>query len=226
MKLTTDQIARLFTFCEKHLVFYYEVQTELVDHLANAIEQKMEANTKITFEEALNRVYADFGIMGFVPIVREKEAQTRRTVKKMYWNLVKAQFGWPQILAFLVLSGIFFTITSWNLTVGVVAILFLSAAGVITTLYHQLALTKYIRQSEKRFLLATYGQGFQTGLFCFYLICQMMIHTDFFWELPLLLSILGAFWVITFLAKIQLVSQVKKRLTEQFPQIFTPQVAA
>ena len=39
--LTDEQIAALFAFCEKHLVRHYDLQVELVDHLANAIETKM-----------------------------------------------------------------------------------------------------------------------------------------------------------------------------------------
>ncbi|MFA9390600.1 MAG: hypothetical protein ACERKD_12380 [Prolixibacteraceae bacterium] len=39
-KITELQIQDLFTFCEENGVSHYELQIELVDHLANAIEQK------------------------------------------------------------------------------------------------------------------------------------------------------------------------------------------
>ena len=39
MKLTKEQIQQLYKFTRQHYVEYYDVQTELVDHLANDIEQ-------------------------------------------------------------------------------------------------------------------------------------------------------------------------------------------
>ena len=39
MELTEEQIHELYKFTKKHYVEHYDVQTELVDHLANDIEQ-------------------------------------------------------------------------------------------------------------------------------------------------------------------------------------------
>lgn len=39
MKLTPEQIQELYKFTRQHYVEHYDVQTELVDHLANDIEQ-------------------------------------------------------------------------------------------------------------------------------------------------------------------------------------------
>jgi hypothetical protein len=49
MMLSQEQLQELFSFCEKHFVQYYDVQVELVDHLANAIEAEMAANPKRSF---------------------------------------------------------------------------------------------------------------------------------------------------------------------------------
>ena len=38
MKLTEEQIQQLYKFTRQHYVEHYDVQTELVDHLANDIE--------------------------------------------------------------------------------------------------------------------------------------------------------------------------------------------
>ena len=43
--ITEAQYESLFAFCRKHYVQYYDVQVELVDHLAAAIEEKI-ANLK------------------------------------------------------------------------------------------------------------------------------------------------------------------------------------
>ena len=46
MKLTTEQIDQLYRFTRQHYVEWYDLQTELVDHLANAIEEQWQENPK------------------------------------------------------------------------------------------------------------------------------------------------------------------------------------
>ncbi len=48
MKKTVNekQIERLFQFTREHYVKHYDLQSELVDHLANAIEQRWEETPK------------------------------------------------------------------------------------------------------------------------------------------------------------------------------------
>ncbi len=64
MKVNQEQIASLYAFTKKHYVEFYDLQTELVDHLANAIEAQWENNPEIPFEEALQIEFKKFGIFG------------------------------------------------------------------------------------------------------------------------------------------------------------------
>lgn len=63
--LTPQQIEHLHEFCEFHNVKYYDVQIELVDHLASAIEKHWETEPQLTFEEALVDVAEQFGVDPF-----------------------------------------------------------------------------------------------------------------------------------------------------------------
>lgn len=96
---TKEQIDYLYRFCEKHVVFFYELQTELVDHLANGIEEEMDKDKSLSFESALDRVYARFGIFGFATFVREKQSQVFKKVRKEFWLLVLKQFRWPPLFS-------------------------------------------------------------------------------------------------------------------------------
>ncbi|HUZ57957.1 MAG TPA: hypothetical protein VMU83_04180 [Hanamia sp.] len=87
--LTKEQVDCLFIYCEKHFVKYYEVQIELVDHLANAIETKMDANHKLSFEKALDEVHESFGVRGFAPLVSEKQIAAEKQSGKLFWKLFK-----------------------------------------------------------------------------------------------------------------------------------------
>ena len=64
-KLSIDQIVHLFTFTRQHYVEYFDVQSELVDHLANAIETEWQANPKLPFDEALNKEFKKFNFRAF-----------------------------------------------------------------------------------------------------------------------------------------------------------------
>ena len=73
MKLSTEQIEHLFNFTKKHYVEHYDVQVELVDHLANAIEDQWKENPNILFEDALQTEFKKFGVFGFTSLVEQKK---------------------------------------------------------------------------------------------------------------------------------------------------------
>ena len=71
MKLSKEQIDRLYQFTSQHYVEYYDLKTELVDHLANAIEEQRAANPNISFDEALQKKFKKFGVFGFSDVVEQ-----------------------------------------------------------------------------------------------------------------------------------------------------------
>ena len=48
-KLSKEQIQHLYTFTRQHFVEHFDVQTELVDHLANDIEQILTEKPTLSF---------------------------------------------------------------------------------------------------------------------------------------------------------------------------------
>ena len=50
MKLSAHQIQKLYDFTRQHYVEHYDLQTELVDHLDNSIEQQWIENPKCFFD--------------------------------------------------------------------------------------------------------------------------------------------------------------------------------
>ncbi|MBS1666657.1 MAG: hypothetical protein JST58_04700 [Bacteroidetes bacterium] len=74
------------------------MQTELVDHLANAIENMQKENPLMGFDETLNKVHLSFGYDGFKKMVREKQKEASRNSWNLLWESFKAQFQWPKII--------------------------------------------------------------------------------------------------------------------------------
>ena len=84
-KLSAAHIEQLYAFTRAHFVDYYDVQTELVDHLANGIEAQWTANPELDFEQALDIEFKKFGVFGFLEVVEEREKQ----MSKRYWKLIR-----------------------------------------------------------------------------------------------------------------------------------------
>ncbi|WP_166960049.1 hypothetical protein [Yeosuana marina] len=99
MKVNQEQIEDLYTFTRKHFVEWYDVQTELVDHLANGIEEQWEQTPHLSFEEALKIEFKKFGVFGFSEIVEKKTNALEKYYRKEAWKLLKEYFKLPKIIA-------------------------------------------------------------------------------------------------------------------------------
>ena len=59
-QLTTNQIKELHKLVERNAIKYYDVEVEIVDHYASAIEDSWEHDPQLLFEEAKERIYKEF----------------------------------------------------------------------------------------------------------------------------------------------------------------------
>jgi len=98
MKLTGQQIEQLYVFTRQHYVEWYDLQSELVDHLANAIEQEWEQNPNRTFDEILNKEFQKFGVFGFMDVVEERQEFLNKKYTRLIWSYYKEFFSLPKII--------------------------------------------------------------------------------------------------------------------------------
>ena len=110
MNLNQDQIQELYTFTRKHFVEHYDLQTELVDHLANGIEQQWKESPTLTFREALNREFKKFGIFGFQDVVTERMKAMEKKYRAIIWRFYKQYFTLPKIALTLLLTMVYFSL--------------------------------------------------------------------------------------------------------------------
>jgi len=106
MKLTQEQIAHLYKFTRKHNVIWYDLQTELVDHLANCIEEQWIKKPDLSFEIALNMVFSSFGRIGFKNVVNERKKSLSNKYMKIVWAHLKEYYKLPQIIVTLIATAI------------------------------------------------------------------------------------------------------------------------
>jgi len=98
-KLSPEEIEYLFAFVEQRDVKYYDVQMELVDHFASAIEKRWETDTKLSFEEAFSNEQRRFSRYDYSEIIEEKEEALRKKYRKIEHRYIIDFFSWPKIVA-------------------------------------------------------------------------------------------------------------------------------
>ena len=116
MKLTAHQIQNLYKFTRQHYVVYYDVQTELVDHLANNIENIWQEKPNLSFEEARDISFKKFGVFGFMDVIEEKQKAMNKKYLKILWGFVKEWFQLPKIM--ITLGSIFILFQLFSSVIG------------------------------------------------------------------------------------------------------------
>jgi hypothetical protein len=150
-ELNKWQVAHLKKFLIRHYVRYEDVQLELIDHLASSIEEKMNQDSNLSFEKALDQVYASFGVGGFAKIVEQKTKEMRRFWRIHIWKVFLEFLRPPLLFISVGLYGLFyfgqtFLQVSFLNSVGVLSLFFVII--IIAFSYHQFVkeekLNKYL----------------------------------------------------------------------------------
>ncbi len=98
MQLTDQHIEDLYAFTKAHYVEWHDLQTELVDHLANDIELICEENPELSFNQARDTSFKKFGIFGFSDLIEKKQNALAKKYWKLVWEIFKGFFKIPKIL--------------------------------------------------------------------------------------------------------------------------------
>ena len=112
MTLTQSQIQDLYAFTRKHFVEHYDLQTELVDHLANDIEQMWQINPHLSFDEARDKAFKKFGVFGFMNAIEQRGKVMGKRYRKYLWDELKKWFELPQIVINIGLFIVFYMLFS------------------------------------------------------------------------------------------------------------------
>jgi hydrogenase-4 membrane subunit HyfE len=146
MKLTTVQIERLYKFTREHFVEHYDLQTELVDHLANGIEKRWEENSKLSFDDALNLEFKQFGICGFSDIIEKYSSALSRKYFKIIFRFLREYIKLPKIIGTIcAILTLFYVIRYVAVSVWIIGFLF-----VMLFLYFMISLFYLNRQYKRK----------------------------------------------------------------------------
>lgn len=82
-KLNKEELAQVKSWIAKKGYSYLDVQYEILDHVATAIEQKRAVNPELNLEKAFTEVHRSFGIFGF----SEMEQSFSSALERRFWRL-------------------------------------------------------------------------------------------------------------------------------------------
>lgn len=223
-QLTQQQIDKLFAFCEECNVKYYDVQIELVDHLASSIEGQWIQSPNRSFDDAMGISLKDFK-HGLKHICKEKERALNKKYQIIHLNYIRKSFTWPKAIRTLALIIILFSafrLTQNNVAVIVpLMVVFLSAI----VFYYIYYFPKYIRiktDDHKKFLLI---KRLRLHHFSILSVAFLPIHlfnlTGFQIPNNIWIELLIAFLIITFLiGSYSLLFYLPKKMNEHFLKHF------
>lgn len=229
-KITPEEIEQLFDFCRKHYVPEYDLQLELVDHLASAIEKQWEINPETPFPVARIKSFEQFGIFGFSKIKEQKEKELRRKYRRLFWKFTLEFYQLPKVVLTIALTILLFSIFRLANNIVWVSISYSVMAIALFIYYHFWLFPscyKIKTTNEKPFMLLNYLKNKQaeTGL-----LVQIPLNLVNFRNLltfsdsdhPFILFLIAfaiiSLSILVYVNLIVLPAKIREHFTEQFPQ--------
>jgi hypothetical protein len=178
--LTENEIKSLFDFVKSKYVSYIDLQYELVDHLASAIEDEMSCDHCLSFEKALNKVYARFPITGFTHFVNSKQIGLKSYWRSKMFSILKGYFKLPKIFITLLLTIAFFMLyLNTGNDVFQVHMVILLLCSTILLGYENYTSKQEHAQGKYLFLDTFYSTSYQfTGFVFFYFGMKLTENID------------------------------------------------
>jgi len=227
-KISEEQIERLYRFTREHFVEHYDLQTELVDHLALMVEDIWQTEPELPFESALQKAFKSFGVFGFSDIVQERSSALGKRYNKIIWQEFKTFFNPPKILLTAALTGFLYLALYWGLLLNKPVLMMLVLITVIVfgwTLRNISKNVKKLNASDKKLMFAEIiAQNGNSTAFSG-LPLQFVIHLDLFIDTSSHLLLFGisflyvAFGLITYVMVVIVPKKAQEYLKEVYPEL-------
>lgn len=174
MNLSATQISEIKNFISRKGIKYQDVQMEVIDHVATAVEEKMNADGTLSFESALNQTHASFGIFGFSTMEDSISNGLSKKYTRIFWGQFLSLFG----LRYLPLV-VFAVFTLYKVQVlinddqSLLTISFFSIIGLLT-----LAIVYLNRNAYKDFLVYKISAMYLVYLSVFFQIFNVVLNLN------------------------------------------------
>lgn len=226
-KISPDEMEALFTFTRQHYVEYYDLQAELADHLANAIEAQWEADPQLSFSIALDREFKKFGIFGFTDIVEKRQLALRKRYNKMVWGYFREYFTLPKIMMTIGLTGLLYLLLIKLPHADLTALSLLVLFTLITIYLAIKQKVHYVRKAKREgrkwlFEEIIFNGGMITFLFTPQALVQLFRITDTSfvnaWAVLAFSIVFVCFFIMQYILLIRIPKQAAQHMAKVYPE--------
>lgn len=213
-QLTKDEIQQLFDLVQGHAIKYYDVQVEIVDHFASAIEEIWETEPNLSFFHAKNRIYRQF--WNFKQLEEEKRKALIKKYNKLSWRTLLDWMKFPKVVCTLLLILSLFLLFSQSDTVQKYVMVGILLFGMLLNFYPLLGYFKIKWRFQKEFLHldCVMVANSTIVMLSFWPIQWINIDWNHFYDLPF--AVYVSFWVIMNIISCQLISKTTKTIASTF----------
>ena len=224
-KTHPEEIEQLYEFTRRHYVEYYDVQTELVDHLASAMDANWEMEPGLSFEENLQQEFRKFGVFGFSQVVDKKRRALEKRYFRLIWKELKLQLGNPRSLIFV--TGMFSAIMALLkldmelLNLSLVSLYFCLLIYLMIKTSRELKRKKKSRQKIYllEYLILNTGTYFSVSYLPFQLLYYSGFHYTSFWAQVLISLVFTFLAFVNYICFYVLPKRRGQILKEQYPEL-------
>jgi len=103
MNLDKEQLHHIREFITQKGFNYVDVQMEILDHVASAVEERMNDNDTLSFDQALKETHQSFGVMGFSVISDGIINALSKKYSRVFWRKFATPFG-PKYIVLIIAS--------------------------------------------------------------------------------------------------------------------------
>jgi len=97
--MEAEKIKAIQNYLSKNGVEYHDVQAELIDHFASAVEDLQKDNHHLSFQEALHRAHQKFGGQeGFRQYIEKAENSVTRKTILLTGRIMLQYLQWPYLV--------------------------------------------------------------------------------------------------------------------------------
>jgi len=111
MKLSPEEINQIKSWISKRGFTHTDVQFEIIDHVASAIEDLREEKPELDLESAYNKVRSKFGPTGFLSFEESIQKRYQKELNHAYLNGAKSFIASPKLIILALFSIVLFQLS-------------------------------------------------------------------------------------------------------------------
>lgn len=238
--VTKEETKKIFEFCREQNVLHYDLQVELVDHMASSIEEQWETSPELSFEFALTQAFKKFGKNGFQDIYKTKKKELANKYTKLHLQFFYRFFHWPQVLLTFALTFLLYEVIiltqNFRATYFIYFAIAISAIAYFYLYYFPRKIKVEVKDDTKFLMLDLLKQRYQHFVMFAFLpmnVLNIFVLDIFpkdewsslsFEELKVKLLVFAmaflmvCFGILTYSFSVYSTQKIKHHFTEQFPE--------